>query len=224
MIAWSHSVLESVETCAWRHYQTKVLKSVIDTPGEAMMRGRAVHKSMENRVKHGKPLTPELIKHEPLVQRLIDISKGGRLEAETQMALDQNYKPTSWFGKQTWVRSITDLSILKGARAFVADWKTGKRKTEATTQLQLSSVVMFATHPELEEVRNSFVWLDEPDPTLRLTVETYTRDQAPDIWREFLPRVARLEAAHASAQWPKRPSGLCKNHCPVPRSVCEHSG
>ena len=223
MIAWSHSVLESFETCPWRHFLVKVSKEVADPPGEAMSRGRQVHTLFEGRIKKHQPLQGSLAVHEPIVARLEKLAIGGKMEAETQMALDQNYKATSWFSKQTWVRAITDVSVFKKTKAFVGDWKTGKRKSDST-QLKLSSVVLFATHPWLEEIRNSFIWLDEPNPALRLTVETYHRDQSADIWREFLPRVARLENAHAANQWPKRPSGLCRAHCPVPRAKCEHSG
>lgn len=227
MIAWSHSVLESHETCPWRHFLTKVSKEVTDPPGEAMFRGRVVHKAFEHRIKNHVRLPPDMAKHEPLVARLETLAIGGKLEAETQMALDQNYRQVAWFGRgpnAPWVRAITDVSVFKGTKAFVGDWKTGKRKDEATTQLKLSAVVLFEVHPWLEEIRNSFIWLDEPNPKLRLTTETYHREERPHIWREFLPRVARLENAHAQNQWPKRPSGLCKRHCPVPRAKCEHSG
>ena len=224
-IAWSHSVLESFETCPWRHYLVKVTKEVSDPPGEAMARGRAVHTSMEKRVKQHIVLPPALAKHEPLVSRLETLaSDGGSIEAESQMALTQNYATTSWFAKDVWVRAITDVSVFKKTKAFVGDWKTGKRKVDATSQLKLSSAVLFAQKPWLEEIRNSFIWLDEPDPKLRLTTMTYHRSSLPSMWREFLPRVARLEAAHAQNQWPKRPSGLCRNFCPVPRARCEHRG
>lgn len=227
MIAWSYSVLESFETCPHRHYLTKVSKEVSDPPGEAMQKGRMVHKCMEDRVKKTSRLPEFLAKHEPIVQRLEQLAVGGSIEAETQMALDQNYRKVPWFGKgvnSPWVRAITDVTVFKKTKAFVGDWKTGKRKAEATAQLKLSAAVMFATHPWLEEIRNSFIWLDEPNPALRFTSETFHRADATDLWRDFLPRVARLEAAHANNQWPKRPSGLCRAHCPVPRAKCEHSG
>lgn len=227
MIAWSHSVLESFETCPWRHYLVKVTKEVVDPPGPEMSRGRVVHKAFEDRIKKHSPLPVSMVRHEPIVARLEKLAEGGgKLVAESQMALDQNYRPVAWFGKgpnAPWVRAITDASVFKKTKAFVVDWKTGKRKSEST-QLKLSSAVLFSTHPWLEEIRNSFIWLDEPDPKLRLTVETYHRSEASALWRDFLPRVARLENAHAQNQWPKRPSGLCKRHCPVPRAKCEHSG
>ena len=223
-IAWSHSVLESFETCPWRHYLTKVSKEVVDPPGPAMSRGRAVHTMFEKRLKQGSPLIGEMVQHEPIVERLETLAIGGKLEAETQMALTQNYTTTSWFAKDVWVRAITDVSVFKKDKAFVGDWKTGKRKDMATAQLKLSAAVLFAQKPWLNEIRNSFIWLDEPDASLRFTSEVFNRADAPNLWREFLPRVARLESAHAQNQWPKRPSGLCKRHCPVPRAKCEHSG
>lgn len=224
MIAWSHSVLESVETCAWRHYLTKVTKEVSDPPGPAMARGRAVHTAFENRIKKRIPLPDTLAAHEPIVQRLEQV--GGRMDAEIQMALDQNYRPVPWFGKganSPWVRAATDVTVIKGEKAFVGDWKTGKRK-EGSTQLKLCSAVMFKMHASLQEIRNSFIWLDEPNPALRFTTETFYRTEMAPIWQEFLPRVARLENAHQTNKWPKRPSGLCRAHCPVPRAKCEHSG
>lgn len=221
--AWSHSVLESFETCPWRHYLTKVTKEVVDPPGQAMARGRAVHGSFEKRIKHGVVLPGDLGKHEPLVARMEALAVGGKIEAETQMALTQSYTTTTWFAKDVWVRAITDVSVFKKDKAFVGDWKTGKRKSDSA-QLKLSAVVLFAQKPWLNEIRNSFIWLDEPDPTQRFTSEVFHRVDAPNLWREFLPRVARLENAHANNAWPKRPSGLCKAHCPVPRAKCEHSG
>lgn len=191
-----------------------------------MARGRVVHGAFEHRIKDRTPLPGSLAQHEPLVARMEQLAIGGKIEAETQMALDMNYRTVPWFGKGSntpWVRAITDVSVFKKNKAFVGDWKTGKRKSDSQ-QLKLSSVVLFARHPWLEEIRNSFIWLDEPSPAMRFTSETFHRAEASDIWREFLPRVARLEAAHANNQWPKRPSGLCRAHCPVPRAKCEHSG
>src|SRR5215831_13627843 len=118
MISWSHSALESFETCSWRHYLTKVTKEVSDPPGEAMLNGRVVHGHFEARVKTGRPLPGNLAKHEPIVARLEAI--GGRMQAETQMALDQNYRVVPWFGKgqnTPWVRAVTDVSVFKGTKA-----------------------------------------------------------------------------------------------------------
>lgn len=227
MISWSHSVLESFETCPHRHYLTKVTKEVDDPPGEAMQKGRIVHKCMEDRIKKTSRLPEFLLKHEPIVQRLEKLAVGGEIKAETQMALDQNYRPVPWFGKgqnTPWVRAITDVTVFRKTKALTLDWKTGKRKDVATTQLQLCSAILFAIHPYLKEIRASFVWLDHPNPKERFTSEVLHRGDAPGIWREFLPRVARLEAAHANNSWPKRPSGLCRQHCPVPHSRCEHRG
>jgi hypothetical protein len=188
-----------------------------------MSRGRAVHTSLEKRIKHGVVLPDALAVHEPIVARIETLAIGGKIEAETQMALTQSYATTTWFAKDVWVRAITDVSVFKKDKAFVGDWKTGKRKSDSA-QLKLSACVIFAQKPWLNEIRNSFIWLDEPDPTQRFTSEVFHRADAPGLWREFLPRVARLENAHASNAWPKRPSGLCKAHCPVPRAKCEHSG
>jgi hypothetical protein len=50
----------------------------------------------------------------------------------------------------------------------------------------------------------------------------FQREDVPKIWQEFAPRVQRLELAHQENRWPKKPSGLCRKHCPV--RDCEFHG
>jgi hypothetical protein len=52
----------------------------------------------------------------------------------------------------------------------------------------------------------------------------FTREQLPEIWNEFLPRLSRVAAAYEDDKWLPKPSGLCKNWCPVGQSLCEFCG
>lgn len=217
-IAWSHSVLESFETCAYRHYLTKVTKEVVEGQSAEMAAGNHVHRALEHRVKNGTPL-PADVPYEGIATRLLKAAVGGKIEAEQKMALDANFNPVSFFSKQpaVWVRSITDVTITKGDRALILDYKTGKPKHNSE-QLKLSAVVTFHHLPWIKEITNSFMWLK----TGEVTKDKFTREDMPAIWQGFFPRVQRLEIAYAENKWPKKPSGLCKNWCPVPHSKCEH--
>ena len=66
--------------------------------------------------------------------------------------------------------------------------------------------------------------LPKPGEAAALAIETYVREDAPDIWAEFAGRVARIEHAIKVDVFPKRPSGLCRRHCSVGRRLCEHCG
>lgn len=222
VVAWSYSVLNSFETCAYRHFKTKVEKTVTEQQGEELLYGNRVHKALEHRVKSKQPLPGSMGQWEPMVQRLELSAVGGRIVAEQQLALDQNYRATGWFGKGAtapWVRGITDLTIYKGEKAAVFDYKTGKRDP-VNAQLRLTAAMTFAINPHIKLIHNAFLWLK----TNEIDSEVFTRADVPAIWQEFMPRVRRLEIAHEAGVWPKKPSGLCKNHCPVPKAMCEYRG
>ena len=97
---------------------------------------------------------------------------------------------------------------------MVLDYKTGKRKP--SEQLDLYAAYIFAHYPEVEDVKTIFVWLKEQ----KTDKKRFNRDELPIIWREFIPKVARLESAYNRDSWPAKPSGLCNGWCPV--KTCQH--
>ena len=119
--AWSYSALTAFETCPRRYYLTRVSKEVPDPMGEAAKWGNVVHKHLENRVANKTPLPPELARFEPVIAKLE--TTPGQLSAETKYTLDYNLKPTTWFAKNAWVRSIVDLQHDQGETVVALDWK-----------------------------------------------------------------------------------------------------
>lgn len=219
MVAWSYSVLDSFETCAWRHYNIKVVKRVTEQQSEQMLHGNQVHKALEHRLKSKTVLPKQFAHYEGFAVSVERAAVDGKLEAEQKLALNGQYRPTTFFAKDVYVRVITDFTVVKRGSAFIGDWKTGNPNPNSA-QLRLSAAATFATLPFVEKITNSFVWLK----TGQVTTEKFTRADVPAIWQEFAPRVQRLEIAHAEEKWPKKPSGLCRKHCPVPKSLCEFSG
>jgi hypothetical protein len=216
-VAWSYSALDAFETCPWRYYLTKVTKEVSEPQTDATMWGNRVHKALENYLMKRQPLGPELEKFQAVADTVVARAAGGKLEAEKKMALTSAFQPTTWFGKDVWVRGITDFTIHKGDKMFIGDWKTG-RPTPGSAQLKLTAAMTFAHRPYINTIINAFVWLK----TGSTTAETFTRADIPTIWQEFAPRVRRLEVAVEETKFPKRPSGLCREWCPV--HTCEHNG
>lgn len=228
--AWSYSALTSFENCPHRHYRCRVAKSVSDPMGVPAMLGIDGHKALEMRAKNGVEI-PKFIESTSECgretgkmstdgwQELVDkiVAAPGKTVTETQVALTKNLQPTKWFGKDVWVRGIVDIGKILGKRMKMFDWKTGKRK-EDMDQMKLFAGMCFAKWPEIEQVDTAYLWL----PAKKADKESFTRDQVPEIWNDFLPRVKRMEIALVEDKWPKKPSGLCKNWCPV--HDCEYNG
>lgn len=216
-VAWSYSALDAFETCPRRYYLTKVVKTVVEPQTEATIWGNKVHKSLEKYLLQRTPLPEGCEQFQSVADVVLKRAEGGRLEAEQKMALTAAYKPTTWFGKDVWVRGITDFTVSKGDRVFIGDWKTGK-PTPNSAQLKLTAAMTFAHKPYVKTVINSFVWLK----TGTTTSEVFEREDVPEIWQEFLPRVQRLEHAIEEEKFPPRPGGLCRQWCPC--TGCEHNG
>jgi len=215
MAQWSYSALTSFETCPRKHYHTRIKKDVKETEGEAATWGKHVHKSFEDRVLKGTPLPKGLQQWEGMLAKLAGAD--GEILAETQIALDENHNKVSWFDKSVWVRCVVDYGIINNGRAVILDYKTGKPKMDSD-QLKLFAAVVMATRPDVHTVSTGFLWLK----TKEINTQEYTRDQLPELWQTFLPRVQRLYYALKNNEWPPIPSGLCRRHCPC--TDCEFNG
>lgn len=205
MPPWTYSRLSAFETCAKQFYHTKVLKDVVEGETEATIWGTKVHTAFEDNMLHGTPL-PEGMKHWDSIAAKFANLPGTKL-VEHKYAVDRNFQPSEWGA--AWSRGIGDLVVIHKDRALIADWKTGKRKP--TEQLDLYAGYIKAHHPEVKVVQTAFVWLKEK----KITKKTMGIEAVPVIWQGFIPRVRRMERAYEQDAWPAKPSGLCKNYCPV---------
>jgi RecB family exonuclease len=215
--AWSYSSLTAFETCPWRWKLTKLTKEASETQTAATAEGNAVHKALENHLK-GTVALPQSYQHLlPMVDR-IKVTPGV-VEAERKIALRADFTETTYFAKDVWYRGVFDVRVTQPQGSIVLDWKTGKRKVDPD-QLRLFAAVEFKINPRVDTVQTGYVWLKDK----KIDKETFVRDQTTEIWAEFVQRVARIEFAIKSDTFPKKPSGLCRAHCPVGRRLCEHCG
>lgn len=216
---WSYSSLTAFETCAFRWWKTKWTKEVVEPQTEATLWGNRVHKAMEERLRDGKPLPEGMTQFEPIAKTILRQAEGAEIEVEQKLAINAQFQKTGYFDKDVWLRCIADVIVTKGDKCFIGDHKTGKMSNAPDSdQLALTSAVVFAHKPWVKSVLNSFIWLREG----KTTSETFSREDVPRIWQKFLPRVARMEEAIKQNKFPPRPSGLCREWCPV--HSCVHNG
>ena len=217
VLPWSISSLTAYETCPKRYYITRIQKAVTEPQTAATLHGNEVHKALELAVKGTHGLPEKYRAYQPLVTKVL--AGTGVKEAERKFALTASFRPTDYWAKDAWVRGVIDLTITKTKSALVLDWKTGKPKSDAD-QLKLTAGVLFAEKPYVDRVRTGYVWLAHD----KIVTEEYQRSEVPAIWQEFVPRVARMERSLKLNDFPPRPSGLCREWCPVGRDRCEFCG
>lgn len=210
----SFSSLKMFENCPKRYFHQRVEKSVVDPGGEASQHGERVHKMLEDNVKDQTPLPAPYKKYEPAVERIK--AAPGQTYAELELVVNEKLRPTGWWEPDAWLRTKVDIAKINEDKAFIADWKTGKRRPDPF-QLELYAAQLFVHYPEVEQITACFVWL----PDEKTDKEVYHRTQLPALWGDILSRVRRIEQAQQTGIWPARPSGLC-GWCPC-KSFCEFS-
>lgn len=135
---WSFSRWSTWSTCPLQ-YKLKFVDKLPDPPSPAMARGDAIHKSLARHIdgKLGEPLHEAVVDpfHKQLIAEMLTIESK---MVEQQWGFGTNWKPTGWFGKTTWLRSICDVALLyRDDSAEVIDWKTGKVYGSNADQMEL---------------------------------------------------------------------------------------
>lgn len=217
VLPWSYSSLSAFEQCGRRFKLTRLTKQVVEGQSEAMLHGNLVHKALEQHLNGEKQLPEQYAPYLPLVERIRQ--QPGKRLVEYKFGVTEGFRPTTFFAKDVWFRGVIDVGVVGNKTAALLDWKNGKPKTDGD-QLKLFAAAGFAAFPYLERIKTGYVWLAHN----RMDTTDFHKDDLPAIWQEFTPRVIRLVKAREADKFPPNPSGLCKNWCPVPKSMCEFSG
>lgn len=212
--SWSYTAVDMFELCRKKYYHLKVAKDVKDDDSSFAGEGKFIHDSLKKRVIDGVPLPIELRYLEKMAKKFADTPCDEK-RGELQLALKEDYSPTTWFGKETWVRAIIDLLIVKGNTAIIVDWKTGKEKDE-WGQLKLAAAVLSQYMPEIDHFRLTYAWTKTQRISKPLTMG---KEHMVNVWSDFQPRLLAIAEALKTTTFPAEPNGLC-GWCPV--KSCPH--
>jgi hypothetical protein len=195
VIAWSHSALNKFETCPKQFFHLRVKRDFKEEENEHLRYGKKVHKALDLRISQGKKLPMELTHLEPVCQSFCD--RKGEILTEQQLALDGNFEPCDWFDPNAYVRAVLDLVVFSEEKpsVFIGDWKTGAKISDDFSEF----------------FRLAFLYTK----TKSILTDALHRDDIGDVWAENLQKVRRLEKAVQTTEFPARPSGLCRRHCPI---------
>jgi len=220
--SWSWSKLKNYRSCPKRHWHVDLAKDFKEDESEALRWGNQVHDALARRVIKGVELPPTMQRYDDWPQRIRACADAGlELKVENKLAMDDQFRPASFFDNGAWFRCVIDvLGILPAhtRSAFTIDWKTGNKVQPEFEQLALSSQVLFSHYPNLDAVLAIYVWLGHDTQSTKI----YERDKMQPIWADILPEVAKMKKAADELNYPPIPSGLCKNWCPV--KSCPHHG
>ena len=214
----SFSALKMYENCPRRYMHQRVNKEVQDEGSDASKYGERIHEALELRLRDQSPLTDETRKYESLCTAIERESKDGELFVEQKMTLNKNLTPTEWFAPDAWFRSVLDVLMIheNQKKAFVLDWKTGKRRPDFT-QMEIFALQVFKHYPEVDSVTSALVWLRD----YKMDTQVYKREQSNEMWAKIMTRINRIYESLEHDTWPPKPSGLCP-WCPA-KHICDYA-
>ncbi len=208
---WSYSKLKNFRNCPKKHYEVDIAKNFAEGRSQALEDGEAVHKALELRIGKGHALPPALQQYEPEAAKVLAYMPTGTiLLVEQKAALRRDFSACGYFDPGVWYRAKCDVVKVLGDAAVAIDWKTGKIQ-EDSEQLGLMAAWVFAAYPQVQKVATRYVWLGN----FANTDVTFTRDDIVQLWRHLWPELEMYEQACAAFTFPPKPSGLCRQYCPV---------
>lgn len=215
----SYSNIKAFEQCPKQFYHVKHLAEYPFVETDAIREGNAFHKAAENYIRDNLSLPKRFEYAKPVLDSL-NAKKGDKF-CEIKLGITYDLEPCTFFSPKVWIRGIIDLLIIDAENklAWVIDYKTGgNTKYADTDQLELMALLVFASYPEVDEVRSGLVFV-KADELIR---KKYVKSNRGTLWSGWLKRHSKMVQAHKLDKWTTRESGLCRAHCPV--KECVHNG
>jgi len=165
LTAWSYSRLSTYEKCALQA-KFKFIDKLPEPESPALERGSAVHETIAQYVRgdlpEENPFGTAAIPGWTYFGRLLNDLRSLEPLVEQQWGFDEKWKPADWFGRNTWFRSVLDVSIVYDDNtADVVDFKTGKPYPPDTAkQAELYAISVVRRYPQVSHVTVRFWYLD----------------------------------------------------------------
>lgn len=179
-------------------------------------RGTRVHDQAEEYVRGQRPdLVPELLNFEDELTNLRNIfsQDPSRLVMEDMWTFDDTWTPCSPDDYDSiWLRIKLDVLLFsaQGTKAYVIDYKTGKRygnEIKHAEQTQLYALATALRYPEVEEIQTE-LWYTDQDEIAEMH---FTREQALKFLKNWNNKMLRMTQA---IEFPAKPNMYACRYCP----------
>ncbi len=180
-MSYSLTKITTHEKCALK-YKFRYILDLPETKNKAATRGVDCHKLIEDCIRDGAPLPPEL----DYYQGWLETMRGPMAFPEHKIAVDNKWQLCSWEDPNVYIRAVVDLKYVVSPESIVNyDWKTGKIYPDHGDQKELYAALVSAEHPEAIEIKSGHVYVD-----LRKNVpKDFHKDQISGIIQKWDRRV-----------------------------------
>ena len=250
---FSHSSLNLHKQCPKKYFHIKVERDVKQTwgsKGNKAKIGDMFHKAVETCLLTDMEQLPPAFHGYPKYIKTYDIIRKARhsirkmtgnnymSKPELSLAIDQDFKPIPYFktpeGTHKMFCGRIDYAALgygtgvdehaegKFDRAICLDIKTGNPNYSTPDQLDRMALLIFCCYPWINQINAAYIWTEEDALVEKFK---YTRKDNLQLLKDTLSYdIDTIDSCESKGMWPAIQSGLCKKHCAVPSSLCEHSG
>jgi len=198
LTSWSYSVYTAYLKCPLAVCFDKIKKiRIVEPANPHFEKGDRVHKAAEAHIGGtGKALKvpAELL----AVKDRLDFFRKARAAVELEWAFTKGYLPTTWFGKDAWLRVKTDvcLDTKEPPLVHITDWKTGKvyddhrqqRSLYALAGLQLVELGLLAGGSKDVKLVAEHLYTD----TTQSATEEYGMKDLKPLKREWASRIKTM--------------------------------
>ena len=208
----SYTLLNTWDICPHQAARRYIIKDLPREPETKEMRwGNAVHRAMENRVKHKTALPDEM----PYEVHAAPLDQCTVIGVEEKYGTTAGGRPCGFFDKDVWFRGKVDLTVrLRTDAACVLDWKTGKVR-EQPFELETSALLLQAHKPEITYLVGYYVWLKEGKRG-----EQHLLSNTAQTWQKVQRMAQEIQFSIDKQHFMKTPGPLC-GWCPV--KDCQHN-
>ncbi len=191
---WSYSSLSTYEKCPakWKY---RYIDGLRDPPTPAMERGTRLHSLCESVLKDGAQIPSEL----SLISEVLERLKVNNAQSEKMWRLDRGWQPA----QEAWVKGIIDVHFMRDGVLHIYDFKSGKPYASHKAQLEIYSIMGFATVPEAERVECGAIYIDSGKIGCKRAMTRQEAFDARDGWG------IRADKLLFDEEWMPTPGGAC---------------
>jgi hypothetical protein len=196
------------ENCPRQAWHVNIARDIAPAETEAMRWGTRVHEALEQHLREGSDLPPELAHHAHLYQFPV----GYEIDAELKLGMREDGTYCDFFDSDAWMRGVIDVLLTKPEQpdwAVIIDHKTGKIR-EDPTELRMHALLLHAYNPQIVNVKGWYNWLRD-----NVMGRVYDLSDTETTHDELCWVRGKIESAFTLGEraFPPRQSGLCP-YCP----------